>query len=136
MATRGWENVAEHDLTRLRAGKVVALKAPSKYRNVKCELPDGQRFDSQRERDHYLGLKTRERLGEITGLRRQVRYWLMTPGPNRQSYSVVSYYVADFVYQDERGTTHVVDAKGVRTQMYRLKKKWLYLQDGIEIEEI
>jgi hypothetical protein len=48
---------------------------------------------------------------------------------------MVSSYVADYVYV-EQGKRHVVDAKGKRTQMYALKKKWLFLQDGIVIEEV
>jgi hypothetical protein len=136
MATRGFENVSADDLARLGAGKLVALKKPAKYRNLRCEAPDGQRFDSVRECEYYLQLKARERAGEIAGLRRQVRYWLMAPAPSRHSYNVVSYYIADFVYQDAAGVTHVVDAKGLRTQVYLLKKKWLELQDGVVIEEV
>jgi hypothetical protein len=31
---------------------------------------------------------------------------------------------------------HVIDAKGVRTQLYRLKRKWLELQTGIVVQEV
>jgi hypothetical protein len=60
----------------------------------------------------------------------------MAPTTDRQSYNVVSFYIADFVYQDAKGRTHVVDAKGKRTAVYQLKKKWLELQEGIVIEEV
>jgi hypothetical protein len=134
MATRGFENMTEADVRRISAGE--APSKPSKYKNVKCETPDGVRFDSRRERDYYLHLKTLERLGELTELRLQVRYWLMAPTADRQSYNVVSFYIADFVYLDAKGVTHVVDAKGKQTAVYELKKKWLFLQENLQIEEV
>jgi hypothetical protein len=45
-------------------------------------------------------------------------------------------YVADFVYTDHDGFTHVVDAKGWRTEVYRLKKKLVLAIHGIVIEEM
>jgi hypothetical protein len=135
MSTRGFENFTTEDLRRLREGKVVALKKPSKYHNLHCETPDGQRFDSHRERNFYLQLKVRERAGEVTELRRQVRFWLLAPTADRQSYNVVSFYIADFVYRTG-DVVHVVDAKGRRTQLYLLKKKWLELQEGVVVEEV
>jgi len=45
-------------------------------------------------------------------------------------------YVADFVYTDRDGTVHVVDAKGWRTEVYRLKKKLMLMVHGIRIEEM
>jgi hypothetical protein len=135
MATRGFENFTTDDLRRLREGKVVKATKPSKYRNVRCEAPDGQRFDSRRECNYYLTLKAREARGELTGLRRQVRFWLLAPTADRQSYNVVSFYIADFVYRTG-DVVHVVDAKGRRTQLYVLKKKWLELQEGVVVEEV
>ena len=35
-------------------------------------------------------------------------------------------YVADFVYKDDKGM-HVVDTKGYRTQVYKIKKKLFIL---------
>jgi hypothetical protein len=118
-----------------------AAPKPSKYRNVRTMSPDGQVFDSKREADYWQTLKARETAGEIKGLMRQVAFGLWCPvlndsADNRQ----VSEYRADFVFwlssQDECEPPHVVDAKGKRTQMYQLKKKWLELQSGIVIEEV
>jgi Protein of unknown function (DUF1064) len=117
MATRGWENVT--DIRRL------------KYGNVRTTNARGQTFDSKREADAYAALIARH--GEILDLRRQVCFPLLCPYEDRSI--MVSHYVADFVYI-EHGVRHVVDAKGCRTAMYKLKKKWLRLQDGIEIEEV
>ena len=45
-------------------------------------------------------------------------------------------YVADFCYFDEHGQLVVEDAKGMRTQVYILKRKlmcWVY---GIQVKEV
>lgn len=124
-----------------REAQAAAPAKPAKYRNVKC-VADGQTFDSRREADYWLLLKAREQLGEITGLRRQVRFPLCCPDPLKPAMTfVVSYYVSDFVYEtynavQDRNIMHVIDAKGVRTQLYRLKRKWLELQTGIVVQEV
>jgi Protein of unknown function (DUF1064) len=125
MATRGWESVTQSDLE--------STAARSKYRNVKVRTADHELFDSQRELAYWQGLQARQAAGAITNLRRQVAYPLLCPIEDRAV--MVSSYVADFVY-DEAGVRHVVDVKGVRTAIYKLKKKWLHLQDGIVIEEV
>ncbi len=131
----------EQDLARLsqrngplrkqQASEVV--KAQAKYRNVKTQA-EGITFDSKREADYWMLLRLRERACEITDLKRQVELPLCCPNGDGTS-SVVSIYKADFVFC-EKGKTHIVDAKGKRTQMYLLKRKWLALQSGIEIEEV
>ena len=45
-------------------------------------------------------------------------------------------YVADFVYKDRDGRQVVEDAKGVHTPVYRLKKRWMLAEHGIEIVEV
>ena len=44
-------------------------------------------------------------------------------------------YVADFVYS-RNGLTVVEDAKGVRTPVYRLKKRMMAEKYGIQIREV
>lgn len=125
MATRGWESVT--------AGAIGSNATPSKYHNVKVCTATYERFDSQRELAYWHVLQARAAQGAITNLRRQVTFPLLCPIEDRTA--MVSSYIADFVY-DEQGQRHVVDVKGVRTPLYRLKKKWLQLQDGIVIEEV
>jgi len=111
------------------------VKAQSKYRNVQT-VADGLKFDSKREADYWMGLRLRERAGEITELQRQVDLPLTCPSKEKDgTATVVAHFRADYIYL-ENGITHVVDAKGKRTRMYDLKKKWLFLQSGIEIEEV
>jgi Protein of unknown function (DUF1064) len=110
---------------------------PSKYRNVKVVI-DGEKFDSKREAQHWQALKLREKAGEITDIKRQVPFSLMCPTPGDDE--EVCRYFADFTYRDvvhgRPMQLHVVDAKGKRTPMYQLKKKWLKIQDGVTIEEV
>lgn len=96
---------------------------------------DGIVFDSKREAARWVLLKAREKDGEITDLRRQVRFPLYAPAVGQGAWVQVSEYKADFTYQ-VAGVFTVEDAKGLRTQMYALKAKWLELQDGIVIEEV
>ncbi len=112
-------------------------KAPkaSKYRNVRT-MVGGEVFDSKREAEQWILLRAREELGEISGLRRQVPFALWAPSDKSENHVQVSTYLADFTFYDMEGRRHVLDAKGKRTQMYALKKKWLELQDGIVIEEV
>ena len=106
---------------------------PSKYRNQRT-FADGVTFDSKREAECWMALRLRLTAGDIWDLQRQVKFPLLTSSAEGL-HPVVCDYVADFVYKDNSGT-HVVDAKGIRTQVYKIKKRWLYLQMGIEIEEV
>jgi hypothetical protein len=135
----------EDDYRALMRGRFQALATvntpkPSKYRNVKT-VADGQTFDSRREADYWLLLKSREQLGEIQNLRRQVRFELCCPTDVPNMSAVVSHYVADFVYETynivtDKNIMHVVDAKGHRTKEYQRSKKWLFLQERIVIQEV
>lgn len=110
---------------------------PSKYHNVKTVV-DGYEFDSKREAQCWAALKLRYKAGEITDIKMQVPFSLMCPTPGDDE--EVCRYFADFTYRDlvhgRPMQLHVVDAKGKRTPMYQLKKKWMKLQHGITIEEV
>jgi len=112
---------------------------PSKYHNVKV-IVDGEKFDSKKEAQHWAELKLREKIGDISNLRRQVPYDLRCPIDwNSTGQAVVATYIADFVFVDAKGLTHVQDCKGgkaTKTQAYMLKKRWLAIQSNIDIEEV
>ena len=104
----------------------------SKYGNIHTYC-DGMWFDSRKEADRWIQLKLLAKAGEIEDLHRQVRFELV---PKNDKYRAVA-YVADFVYVDCRtGDTVVEDVKGVRTEVYKLKKKLMYDRYGIEIREV
>lgn len=111
---------------------------PSKYRNIKV-MVDGERFDSKREYAYWQELKLREKAGEITDLHRQVALGLYCPSFDLQEGAQhVSDYLADFTFQDHIvSRTRYVDIKGGKeTALFTLKRKWVFLQTGIEIEVI
>src|SRR5215471_10071503 len=128
---RGWETTTTEDMRRL-LGRTAK---PSKYRNVKCVV-DGHTFASKKEGAYYLGLKARAAAGEITDLQCQVPFTLCCPTLAGVD-AVVAAYVADFTYREATsGRIVVVDVKGHKTPGYLLKKRWLFLQDDIEITEV
>ena len=97
--------------------------AKRKYGNVKT-IVDGIKFDSKKEAKRYGQLKLLEQAGEISVLRLQVKFILS-----------VCTYVADFVYYNKDMVLIVEDCKGMKTPVYRLKKKMMKHEHGIEILE-
>lgn len=74
-------------------------------------------FASKREMGEYIKLQALERGGIISDLKRQV------PFPIVIGSIKVCKYIADFTCKDLNGKTQIYDAKGHKTEMYRLKKK-------------
>lgn len=110
----------------------------SKYRAVPTVI-DGIRFDSKAEARRWQELKLLERAGEIHGLSRQPRFRLTVPlmrGGNDVGTHELGEYRADFWYLDRQGRLVVEDVKGVRTPLYRWKKKHFEAQYGLPITEI
>ena len=103
----------------------------AKYGNTKVEV-DGMPFDSKREAARYRELRLLERAGEISDLRRQVRYELVPKLPGERPVD----YIADFVYRDKNGNEVVEDVKGVRTPVYVIKRKLMLWRHGVRIREV
>lgn len=112
----------------------------SKYGNRKVETPDGT-FDSVKEFSRWQELKLLQRAGEIHDLQRQVPFVLI-PTQKDERGKVVERelkYIADFVYlaNDGTGWCRVVeDVKGMKTEVYRIKKKLMLYRNGIRIQEV
>lgn len=119
----------------------------TKYRSQKTEI-DGIVFDSKKEAKRYSELKLLERSGEISDLELQKVYELI---PKQYGEDIITKkgktkrgpllerectYIADFVYKDSSGKTIVEDAKGMRTEKYRIKRKLMLWVYGIRIVEI
>lgn len=100
-----------------------------KYNNRKTEV-DGFVFDSKREANRYLELKLLEAAGEIQDLILQPCFELRVQGGK-----VVGKYFADFKYRTGMKVV-IEDAKGCRTDVYRLKKKIVEAVYGIKIVEV
>lgn len=115
----------------------------SKYGNRKVKR-DGMVFDSVREANRWNDLKLLEKAGEISDLKRQVKFVLI---PKQYSKTELTKegkpkvaerelsYIADFVYKKDDEVV-VEDAKGFRTDEYILKRKLMLYIHGIEIREV
>lgn len=90
---------------------------------------NGIQFASQLEHDRYLILQFREKRGDIRELELQPAFHIEIKGKR------ICKYVADFRYQV--GDLEIIeDVKGVKTPVYKLKKKMVEAQFGIVITEI
>ena len=100
-----------------------------KYHNVPVEI-DGHIFPSKHEAARYCELVVLERTGEISNLLLHPSYDISHNGAN------ICKYVADFEYLTRGGKRVIEDAKGVRTPVYRLKKKMMKVICGLDIVEV
>ena len=117
----------------------------SKYGNRKVKR-GGIVFDSKHEADRWNELKLLEKAGEISNLRRQVKYVLIptqysdTEKTKEGKPRVVekkATYIADFVYHNNMFDMEVVeDAKGMKTEAYVLKRKLMLHVHGIRVLEV
>lgn len=123
----------------------------AKYSNQKVNV-NGEVYDSKKEFFRNCELVEMEKAGEISALRRQVKFELL---PAQREISMEVYksgprkgerkpgkiieqalsYVADFVYYRD-GKMVVEDTKGVRTRDYIIKRKLMLYFHGIQIVEI
>lgn len=107
-----------------------------KYGARKTEV-GGILFDSKKEAARYQELRLLEKAGEIHDLRLQVPFELQPKfRKNGKTWRAVT-YVADFVYLTKEGEEVIEDVKGMRTDVYRLKRKMFEYQfDDKTIKEI
>jgi len=114
--------------------KLISKK--SKYRNKKVII-DGIKFDSKKEANYYKNLIILKRTGFVIDFKLQPRF-LLQEGfkKNGETYRPI-YYIADFWVKYKDGTEKIIDTKGVKTQVYRLKKKLFEKRyKNLTIEEI
>ena len=108
----------------------------NKYNNTKVEYK-GIKFDSIKEMKHYQLLEYRQKIGEIKDLKLQVPYELIPKYKIDNKTIRKCVYLADFTYVSTKDDKlHVIDAKGFRTEVYKLKKKMFEYKYGIKIEEV
>jgi len=110
---------------------------PAKYKAVPTTV-DGIKFDSKLEARIWQELKLRELMGEIAGLRRQVRFSLFAGSGEH-----IGIYTADFVF-DEKGPDGtfkrvVADAKSEHTRTlaaWRRTAKLMAACHGVAMREL
>ena len=101
----------------------------SKY-NSRITYVDGIKFHSVKEAHRYSELLLAVTAGEIKDLQLQVPYKITVNG------MLICDYFADFVYYDYRFSKVIVeDTKGMRTTVYKLKKKLMKACHDIDIFE-
>lgn len=107
----------------------------SKYHNRRTVV-DGIAFDSKHEADVYCRLLLYKKSNLISGdIERQVPFELQESFEFNGKKIRPIKYIADFVFTDCDGIRHVVDAKGMKTDVYKLKKKLFEYRYRIRIEE-
>lgn len=101
-----------------------------KYGNVKTGG-----CDSKKEAKRKAELQLLEKAGVISDLKCQVTYELLPRQEYKGKFAEHPVkYIADFVYT-ENGETVVEDVKGMKTDVYRLKKKLMLWRYGIKVKE-
>ena len=123
----------------------------TKYKNKTMSV-NGLTFQSIKEGKRYMHLLEKQRNGEISSLQTQVKYVLIHSQyefyerygkkgqrlkDGRRLVERECFYIADFVYIDNRtGKTVVEDTKGFKTKDYAIKRKLMLFIHGIKIKEV
>jgi hypothetical protein len=121
--------LSEEDYQQIMKGRGLKssekLKKPSKYKNERVTV-DGIKFDSRKVANRYCELKLLRADGAVKNFTRQVPFDL--PGGIR--------YFLDFMVWWDDGHISYEDTKGVRTDVYIMKKKQVEELYPIKIEEL
>lgn len=109
----------------------------TKYKNQKI-IFNGETFQSKKEYHRFCELLLLEKGGVISDLQRQVKYVLIpSQKEGKKTIERECSYRADFVYTDnETGETVVEDVKGMRTEVYKIKRKLMLWVHHIKIIEV
>lgn len=100
----------------------------SKYSAQKTVV-DGIVFASKKEAKRYGELRLMQRAGLIRNLELQPKFPIIIKGTKCFT------YIADFAYFDDHNRV-IEDVKGMKTAMYRLKRKCVIAMYGVKILEI
>lgn len=123
-------------LAQYRAYQGKGKRQPRIRGAVRTRVGDRE-FDSALEAARYGELSLLQMAGQISDLQCQVKIALIgADGPILTPTGRQMHYVADFTYRDVPSGVEVIeDAKGFRTEQYRMKRAVLAAM-GMEIREI
>lgn len=112
----------------------------NKYFNHKCVI-NNIVFDSKKEARRYEELRLLEKANIISQLKLQPRYILQESFKYKGKTERAITYIADFEYIDlERNKKVIEDVKGMKTEVYKIKRKLLLKQisndEYIEFKEV
>lgn len=125
-----WNELPAHLVSKIRSDSVTApANLPGavpvlKYGNAITEV-DGIRFDSRKEAKYYEDLLWQQRTGAVKSIELQPEF-VLQPGyevAGKKIRPII--YRADFKVTEANGHIYYVDTKGMRTQVYLIKKKML-----------
>jgi len=112
----------------------------AKYQNKKIQV-DGITFDSKKEANVYAELKLLLAAGEIEKFDRQVKF-ILVPSQyevvdgKKKNVELPVTYICDFVVYHKDGEKTVIDAKGMKTPAYVIKRKLMLSVFGLRIKEV
>ena len=95
----------------------------NKYNNKKPNY-DGITFDSKKEAKYYLELKLRKKAGDIKDFKLQPEFVLLDPDQDHVTGRGIKYR-ADFKIINNDDSVEIIDVKGYKTSVYKIKKKLL-----------
>ena len=108
-------------------------KKGSKYHNEKTEYK-GEKYDSKKEADYAKSLdtfrKARHASDRVVNWDRQVKYPVSVNGGK------ICTYIADFIVEYADKHKEIVDVKGYKTEVYKIKKRLVESIYKIKIIEI
>ena len=109
----------------------------TKYHNTKV-IYKVINFDSKKKIHRYKDLELLESTDYICNLELQKKFLLQEGYTNAKGKKIRPiYYIADFYYYDYINNKWVVeDVKGVRTDVYKLKKKLFEYKYNLTIDEL
>lgn len=112
---------------------LVIPKTLSKYRNIQTEY-NGFKYMSKKEAEYAMTLDSLKKASNKKD--RVISFENQPPFPIFINGIKVFTYISDFKVFYADGRVEIVDVKGVKTDVYRLKKKCVQAQYGIEIIEV
>ena len=108
----------------------------SKYKARKTQV-DGISFDSRAEAQYYMYLKSERAKGNVAEYTLQPVYELQECYKRGKRKVQPITYKADFLVTYKDGRQAVIDVKGMKTEVYRIKKKMFeYKYPDLEIVEV
>ena len=95
----------------------------NKYNNKKTVI-DGIKFDSKKEGEYYLYLKSEMKKGKILYFEMQKKYTLIPKQIDKETGKTIERkmtYKADFTVFYKNKNPEIIDVKGFKTEVYKIK---------------